>query len=249
MLERVLGWSRTRAATPNAIWVRAALMAAVVTGLVTLASVFLPDKWVATVVGLLFFAATWLTVWRGDDALVVHHGLAFGGLVLPGQLDFRRIGRDALQASGWALALAAVCFIPFLFGFRVWAHWVWHVARPFQLSLAAGHFGSEALAQLLIVALPEEAFYRGYLQTRFDDAWPGRLRLFGANLGPSVVVTSAIFALGHFATIHDPARLAVFFPSLAFGWLRARTGGVGAPVLFHAMCNLFSESLMRGYGL
>jgi membrane protease YdiL (CAAX protease family) len=34
-----------------------------------------------------------------------------------------------------------------------------------------------------------------------------------------------------------------------FGWLRARTGGVGAPVAFHALCNLLSESLMRGTGL
>jgi membrane protease YdiL (CAAX protease family) len=55
--------------------------------------------------------------------------------------------------------------------------------------------------------------------------------------------------LGHVATIHDPGRLAVFFPSLVFGWLRARTGGVGAAIAFHALCNLFSESLMRGYGL
>jgi hypothetical protein len=68
-------------------------------------------------------------------------------------------------------------------------------------------------------------------------------------VSPAILVTSAVFALGHVATIHDPGRLAVFFPSLVFGWLRARTGGVGAAIAFHALCNLFSESLMRGYGL
>jgi hypothetical protein len=31
--------------------------------------------------------------------------------------------------------------------------------------------------------------------------------------------------------------------------MRARTGGIGAGVLFHAMCNLFSAMLGRGYGL
>ena len=46
-----------------------------------------------------------------------------------------------------------------------------------------------------------------------------------------------------------PARLAVFFPSLLFGWLRARTGGIGTSVIFHAMCNLFVAVLARGYGL
>ena len=64
-----------------------------------------------------------------------------------------------------------------------------------------------------------------------------------------MVVTSAVFALGHLATVPEPARLAVFFPSLAFGWLRARTGGIGAGVLYHASCNLFASFLGRGYGL
>jgi membrane protease YdiL (CAAX protease family) len=224
-------------------------VASLVTAMVTFASLLLPDRWVATTVGLLFFGATWFTVWRGDDDRVLHHGLAFGGLVLPGRLDVRRIAVDAARATGWALALALVCFAPFFVGFQAWAHWVWRARHAVVFPSFAGRMGSDAAAQLLIVALPEEAFYRGYLQTRLDDAWPPRMRLLGATIGPSLLGTSAIFALGHYATIHDPARLAVFFPSLVFGWLRARTGGVGSAVVFHALCNLFSESLMRGYGL
>ena len=73
--------------------------------------------------------------------------------------------------------------------------------------------------------------------------------MLGASVGPALIVSSVIFALGHFATIRDPMRLAVFFPSLAFGWLRARTGGIGAGVAFHASCNVFSEVLGRGYRL
>jgi uncharacterized protein len=239
----------TRVPVPRRALLEALVVAALATALVTLASAFLPDKWIATSVGLLFFGATWLTVWRGDDDLVRHHGLAFGGLVLPGPIDPKRLARDAVRAFGWALALAAICFVPFYIGFRAWAHWVWHAHQPFVFPPFTTRFASDAAAQLLIVALPEEAFYRGYVQTRLDDAWAPSLRLFGARVGPSVVVTSAIFAAGHFATIHDPARLAVFFPSLLFGWLRARTGGVGASIGFHALCNLFSESLMRGFGL
>ena len=40
----------------------------------------------------------------------------------------------------------------------------------------------------------------------------------------------------------------MFFPALLFGWLRCRTGGIGAAWL-HAMSNLFSATLGRGYGL
>jgi membrane protease YdiL (CAAX protease family) len=101
----------------------------------------------------------------------------------------------------------------------------------------------------VLIALPEEIFYRGYLQSKFDALSPPSFRVAGAWVGRGLLYTSVIFALGHLATIHQPARLAVFFPSLVFGWLRARTGGVGASVCFHAACNLFSEALGRGYGL
>ena len=72
-------------------------------------------------------------------------------------------------------------------------------------------------------------------------------RRAGARIGPSLFLTSVLFAIGHIATIREPARLAVFFPSLVFGWLRARTGGIGAGLTFHAMCNVYSELLGKGY--
>ena len=68
-------------------------------------------------------------------------------------------------------------------------------------------------------------------------------------MGAGVVVTSVIFALGHVATEVHPNRLAVFFPSLLFGWMRARRGGIGAAAAFHAICNLFASYLAQSYGL
>ena len=100
-----------------------------------------------------------------------------------------------------------------------------------------------------MIALPEEAFYRGYLQTALDDAWPPRWTLFGARIGVAIPLSCAVFALGHLATDPSPARLAVFFPALVFAFLRARTGGIGAGVLFHAACNLFVVLLQRNFGL
>ena len=81
-----------------------------------------------------------------------------------------------------------------------------------------------------------------------DDARPLRVRVLGADLGPSILVTSVLFALGHLATELDANRLGVFFPALLFGWLRARTGGIGAGVAFHALANLFTAFLARSYG-
>jgi membrane protease YdiL (CAAX protease family) len=217
----------------------------VVTACVTLASAYLPEKYIATGVGFVFLAATWALVWRRDDAYVARAGLAFGGLVLPGKLDVRAAASGALKACGWALAFAAVTFVPFYFGWRAW----WGPEGSFALTPRLTDVANEIVGQVVIIALPEEAFYRGYLQSRLDDVWPPRFKIAGAPLGPGILVASVIFALGHLATIHAPARLAVFFPALLFGWLRARTGGVGAPIVYHALCNVFSEALGRGYGV
>ena len=230
-------------ATDKRALVEAVVASAIVTGVVTLASTFLPDRYVATAVGFVFLGATWALVWRGDDARVERSGLTLGGLVLPGPIDRGRLARSGATAIGWALAFAAITFVPFFFGWRTF----WRAHGTFGLHLQAWDSINEVFGQLVIIALPEEAFYRGYLQSRLDDALPGRLRIFGAEVGPALIVSSVIFALGHYATIREPARLAVFFPSLVFGWLRARTKGIGASVAFHASCNLFSELLGKGY--
>ncbi|HEY2511835.1 MAG TPA: MrtC family glutamic-type intramembrane protease [Polyangiaceae bacterium] len=224
--------------------VEALVASALVTALVTAASAFLPEHYIATGVGFVFLGATWLLVWRRDDTVVLHSGLSFGGLVLPGTFDARATARSALRALAWALGFAAVTFIPFFFGWRAW----WGADGHFSFTPHARELASDVAGQVVIIALPEEAFYRGYLQTRLDDVWLGRFRVAGAPIGLGLFVTSAIFALGHLATIHAATRLAVFFPSLLFGWLRARTGGIGASLTFHALCNLFSEALGRGYG-
>ena len=191
-----------------------------------------------------FLVATYVFTLRdADTARTRHFGLSLGGLLEPEPLSPRRLLRDALGALGWALLLSLLLFPAFWLGFVYW----WQPERPFTtpawLTLL-----EDAPGQLLVTALSEEAFYRGYLQTSLDDAWPRRVRVFGAPIGPALIVTSLLFALGHLLTQVDPSRLAVFFPSLVFGWLRARTGGIGAPMTFHAACNLFATFLARGYG-
>jgi hypothetical protein len=106
-----------------------------------------------------------------------------------------------------------------------------------------GEFAQLALAQLLVVALPEEYFFRGYVQTRLEAVWPSSRRLLGSPVGLPLLVASALFALGHLLVDFNGLRLAVFFPALVFGWMRGATGSIVAGVLFHAASNLISEVL------
>ena len=223
---------------------RGLFAAGLTTVVVTAVSWIAPDKHAATLVGLAFLTATWWLVVRHDEATIRAYGLSLGGVLEPVPLDPRRVARDALVALGWATLLAALFFPPFWFGYRAY----WHAHAPFHFRMPAS-IADDVAGQLLVIALPEEAFFRGFLMTELDRAWRPRLRVLGADLGPGLVASAAIFAVGHLLTTPHPARLAVFFPALVFGWLRARTGGVGAGIVFHAMCNLFSATLGRGYGL
>jgi hypothetical protein len=61
------------------------------------------------------------------------------------------------------------------------------------------------------------------------------------------VLASTLFALVHLASDPRPDELATFFPGLVFGWLRARRGGIGAALSFHALSNILAEVLVRSW--
>ena len=124
---------------------------------------------------------------------------------------------------------------------RAWLGWTGG-----HLHLPKGFFVF-ALSQLVVVAIPEELFFRGYLMERLERVWPPTRRLFGAKVGWALIVSSALFAIGHVAVIPNPQRLAVFFPALLFGWMRARTGSIAAGALYHALCNVLADTLHVSY--
>lgn len=241
----------------NPLWV-----ALFVSACATVLSYAVPRAYSATAVGFWFLTATYVLTLRKDAPppstgaphrtgpssgpldTASRWGLSLGGLLEPAPLDAGRLARATARAAAYATALALLTLPPFWIGFVLW-----YGAEGALTPDLGPSFVDEALGQLLVIALPEEAFFRGYLQTSLEARWPAKRRLFGAPVGWAIVVTSAVFAVGHLATAPDPARLAVFFPSLAFGWLRARTGGIGAGVLYHASCNVFASFLGRSYGL
>jgi CAAX protease family protein len=169
----------------------------------------------------------------------------------------RRTGEDArdygITLVRWrtdlalALGLFAVVAPLFVLGYGAWLSWLLgrlHPGAPpglaFHPRMPAGYGWSNVLDELLVTALPEEFFYRGWLQARLKRVWPGGARVAGVVVGPAMLLTAALFAVGHLA-IFQASRLAVFFPALLFGWLRERTGTVVGSTLFHALCNILAR--------
>jgi membrane protease YdiL (CAAX protease family) len=98
------------------------------------------------------------------------------------------------------------------------------------------------LEQLVAVAVPEEVFFRGYLQTNLDRIAGRGRRLFGAQVGPGLWIQAAVFGLCHLFT-GDWSRVRVAAFGLLAGWLRARSGSVAAPILYHAAANVWYATL------
>jgi uncharacterized protein len=136
--------------------------------------------------------------------------------------------------------LFALLFFP-LFWFV--GGWLGLVA-PYKAFLLPEKFGLLVLTQFLVVAIPEELFFRGYLQRRLDDLVPPKFKLFGVFLGPSLLLAALAFALAHFISPPNAARLLTFFPGLAFGFLRSATKGIWAGAIFHGLCNVYLEILV-----
>lgn len=103
------------------------------------------------------------------------------------------------------------------------------------------------LMQIVLVAIPEETFFRGYLLRRFARLWPAARSARFLHISAANLASSAVFALAHFAIGFHPARLAVFFPSLLFGRLAERTGGIAASVTLHVLSNLMMQLVSTQY--
>ena len=117
----------------------------------------------------------------------------------------------------------------------------------FRIAYDYRWLGWMLLMQVVLVAIPEETFFRGYLMRRLARWRPERdlgrfLHVSRANL-----LASATFAAAHFVIGFHPARLAVFFPSLLFGRLAERTGGLAASVTLHVLSNLMMQVATTQY--
>ena len=101
--------------------------------------------------------------------------------------------------------------------------------------------------ELVVIALPEEFFFRGYLLSRANVILRKNLSLLGTQVGWGLPVVSLIFALSHTLIHYQWWHLLIFFPALLFGWLRERTKTITASVFFHAACNLFAQWVFLHY--
>jgi len=94
-----------------------------------------------------------------------------------------------------------------------------------------------ALSLLLLVALPEEWFFRAYFMVRLQSFFKDRNISNVVTLWGSNITSSVLFTLMHVPT-QGLFGLSVFVPSLFFGWVYQKSNNLIIVILLHAISNL-----------
>jgi hypothetical protein len=139
-----------------------------------------------------------------------------------------------LPVAGWALkgrhavAGAAVMGVWLMLASRNGAEWGGVALKTFYF--------------YALVAPAEELLFRGYIQSRLNEAYGRPYRFFGVAWGWGVVGAALLFGLWHVAFRPLDAAgwmhgLWTFFGGLLLGYFRERSGGVAAPSLLHGVLN------------
>ena len=91
------------------------------------------------------------------------------------------------------------------------------------------------IQHLLLVSVPEEVFFRGYLQEEIGNNLKG------------IIIVSLLFAVGHLAVrcmglgcsgAGYVENLLTFFPSLVMGYMYLISGTLWANIVFHFLANV-----------
>lgn len=117
---------------------------------------------------------------------------------------------------------------------------------------------STVVWQFVFSGFGEEFVWRGYVQSRLNQAFGRPLRMFGIQFGAGLIIASVLFGLTHAFNTYDPA---VGFSSLSWGWalfttfsglffgiLREKTGSLLAPGIAHGLPDAVGEALGKIFG-
>jgi uncharacterized protein len=112
--------------------------------------------------------------------------------------------------------------------------------------------------QFIFSGFGEEFIYRGYVQSRINQAFGRPLRLFGVQFGIGLLIASLLFGLLHVFNGFDPA---IGWSSLAWwmlwdnvlaglflGVIREKTGTLFAPGIAHGLPDAVGEPLIIIFG-
>jgi len=105
-----------------------------------------------------------------------------------------------------------------------------------------------ALTILMLTALPEEWFFRAYFMQQLEKSIANKKPSF-LLLTPAQI--SNLFTSIFFALLHTPTQgwfaLAVFIPSMIYGWIFQKSKDIVLVILLHALSNIIFIIYIKSY--
>ena len=153
---------------------------------------------------------------------------------------FTQIGLSIRQIKFTLSIVSLTCLLVFPAVFAgFWLLRSYGLELPLRVALPQNQpWLSWVLYQFLYVAVAEEVFFRGYLQSNILRLTNTTKWRCGLQNWASIVLSAACFAGAH-AIVHGQAiSVLTFLPGLILGWLFIRTRSLLAPILFHGMANI-----------
>lgn len=184
---------------------------------------------------------------KGQVAWFTAPSLLIAAAVLPTVLmkrSFAEIGLRVGRLGHILWVLCRTCLVVFAVLFcGVLLLKYYEVQPPLCPVVPENRWFSWLIYQFIYVAVAEEIFFRGYLQSNI-------LRLLTTTVQKnlaflqlmSIVMAAAVFAISHGVLLGNVISIITFFPGLILGWLFVTTKSLLAPILFHGLANV-------GYGL
>ena len=192
-------------------------------------SIALVGEFLSAIIAVLFLYVPTIVLWKSGRPLDFL------------DRDFKAYVRSLLTF----FVVAFIVFVPFFFLAHFWMKLVFHAGEFHLVGIPGG--AQIMLFQLVMIALPEEFFFRGYFQATIDRVLEKKWNVLGVKLGWGWILTSLVFAFAHSVITVKWWHFSIFFPALLFGYLRERTGSITVSVLMHAACNFFAIWLTRSY--
>ena len=183
--------------------------------------------------------------WNGKLVDFVVLALVAALFVLTGLFTRQELGATFTQRPGaWRAVLFVMAPLLVLDAFAVWK------LAPHEA------LNAEKIAyELTMPGLAEELCYRGLLLALFERMFVSTKTILGAKVGYGAIATSLLFAADHTISVNQALHVSFDPGSAAFPlvigfllvWIRARSGSLVLPVVFHNILNAIS-SIVPAFG-
>jgi len=154
--------------------------------------------------------------------------------------EFPEIGLNIRQIGPTLLIVCRTCVVVFTALFAgLWLLKYFGLGLPLQpVQPKEQGWISWLFYQFMYVAVAEEVFFRGYLQSNILRLTnPGKDSQYRLGKWLSIVLSAACFAVAHIIIQGRVILVLTFLPGLVLGWLFIRTRSLLAPILFHGLAN------------